>query len=402
MAVLALQRIIIANDKELLWNQYKKGLFLTAGSFLLLLLIYLNSDFKSQADSEVLKQANQTSQEIKNYITQVLSAVKDDRASLFLSSLYRSLVFILIAATALWLYIKRKISAWIMLSIIGILSFVDLISVDVKYLNSENYQDELEYNQSYFTPSELDNQLLTDTSFYRVLDRRQGPNRGGAMTAYFHKSIEGYNAAKLSIYQDLVEHQLLKLPQTMHILNMLNTKYILQTNQQGQDVASINSENLGPVWFVKALKFEPTSSTVMNALTNLTPKDTAVVFARDQKLVSFLPTPNPSDTIFLVKNINDEVIYQSNTSSNRFAVFSEVFYDKGWKAFIDEKEVPIVRTNYVLRGLSVPVGKHDIRFFFRPASVFIGKKVATFSGIVVWLLIIGAIVYSYKKLALTP
>jgi uncharacterized membrane protein YfhO len=133
----------------------------------------------------------------------------------------------------------------------------------------------------------------------------------------------------------------------------------------------------------------------MNSLTNLDAKDTAVVFTKDEGQVSFAPS-NASDSIWLVKNDNDEVTYKSNATANRFAVFSEVFYDRGWKAYIDGKESPIIRTNYVLRGLSVPSGQHDIRFEFHPAAYYTGEKVALIGGIIIWLMIIGTVVQAYR------
>ena len=241
------------------------------------------------------------------------------------------------------------------------------------------------------------------------MDLRQGAatalTYGARPTAYFHKTIGGYHPAKLSIYQDLIEKQLNKnnieqqlfiAPGSVPAVNMLNTKYIIQSMQGGTDSVLVNPSNLGPAWFVNAVKYESSPFAVMNALTNLNPKDTAVVFAKDQKLASYTASSNASDSIYLVNNLNDEVTYKYNASTNRFAVFSEVFYDLGWKAYIDEKETPIVRTNYALRGLSVPAGQHDIRFVFRPSSYYNGEKIALFGGIIIWLMIIGAIIQTYR------
>lgn len=396
LAILTLQNIITADNKEELWKKYKKGLLFTGGIFIALLLIYFSSDFLSTTDKEISQKMSSIPNQLQGGIRQLTNAIKDDRQSLFMSSLFRSLLFIAAAALVIGLNLRRKIAAWIVLAVIGVLSFADLISVDSKYLNATSYKDELEYNQNYFTPSEADKQLLQDTTFYRVWDQRQRPGTGGAMTAYFHNSIEGYHPAKLSIYQDLIEHQLSR-PQNNHILNMLNVKYILYSDQQGQDAASINPQNLGAAWFVKAVRFEPTPQAVMNALTNFNPKDTAIVFTKDQKLVSYSTAADSAASIQLIKNNNDEVIYKSNSSTNRFAVFSEIFYNLGWKAYIDGKEAPIIRTNYVLRGLSVPAGQHEIRFVFHPASFYNGEKIALVAGILVWLLIIGAIVQTYRR-----
>lgn len=393
MAVLTLDKLVSYPDKEELWQRYKKGLMLSGGLFVVLLLIYFSADFSSQTDKEVSKQAAQYPQQIQDYIRQLLSALKDDRKSLFLGSLLRSFLFIAAAAAMVWLVVRKNIAGWIALAVIGVLSLADLMTVDAKYLNAESYKDKEEYNQSYFTPSPADQQLMEDKSYYRVLDRRQRAGTGGAMTAYFHNSVEGYHPAKLSIYQDLIEYQLSKLPQSMHILDMLNTKYILQSDEKGQDIASPNPQNLGPAWFVKGLRFEPDARSVMNALSNFSPKDTAVLFTKDQQMAK-AGAVDSTATIQLVQNSNDTVIYRSNSSTGGFGVFSEIYYELGWKAYIDGKEAPILRTNYVLRGLSLPAGQHEVRFIFHPASFYDGEKIASIAGIVSLLLIIGAIVQS--------
>lgn len=398
LAILTLQKIIAVTDKDEIWKKYKKGLLLTGSIFIVIFLIYTSADFVSQSDKLVMQQISSASKEIQEQFQgpaqQLLSAVKDDRRSLFMSSIFRSLLFIAAAALMLWLSVRKKLPAWIVLAVVGVLSFADLMSVDSKYLNTESYEDEMEYNQTNFTPSEIDKQILGDTSFYRVLDRRQRPGTGGAMTSYFHRSVEGYHPAKLSIYQDLIEHQLSK-PQSNHILNMLNVKYFLYSGEQGQDAASINTQNLGPAWFVKAVRFEPAPQAVMNALSNFNPKDTAIVFAKDRQLVKAGPVDSAAN-IQLIRNYNDSIVYRSNSSAPGFGVFSEVYYDLGWKAYIDGNEVPIIRTNYVLRGLSIPAGQHEIRFVFKPSSFYTGQTVAMVAGIIVWLLIIGAAIQTYR------
>ncbi|HEU4632399.1 MAG TPA: YfhO family protein, partial [Flavisolibacter sp.] len=220
---------------------------------------------------------------------------------------------------------------------------------------------------------------------------------GYALPSYFHKTIGGYHPAKLSIYQDLIEHQLSKFPQSLHIVNMLDTKYIIQKDQSGQDQVYTNPDALGAAWFVQGLKYETTPAAVMNALTSFNPKDTAILFTADKNLVSTAAQRDSSANIRLIKNDNDIVTYQSNATSNGFAVFSEVFYDKGWKAYIDGKETPIIRTNYVLRGLSVPAGQHEIRFVFHPASYYLGDTIGLISGLVVLGFLILALLLEFRK-----
>jgi hypothetical protein len=399
MAVLTLQKIVATENKEELWKRYKKGLLLNAGVFVVLLLIYMSADYKSEGDEQLLRQVSTAPADVQNYIRSFLNALQDDRQSLFFGSLLRSFLFIAAAAFIVWLSVRKKINNTLALVVIGLLAFIDVMVINTKYLNSENYQDEEEY-QSTFTPTAVDAQILQDTSYYRVFDTRQGLavalGSQGALPSYFHKSIGGYHPAKLSIYQDLIQNQLSKFPNNLPVINMLNTKYIIQADQSGQASVYTNPDALGAAWFVNAVHFENNAAAVMNALNNFNPRDTAIVFAADKALVSNAPAQDSTATIGLIKNDNDEIIYQSNSLATRFAVFSEIFYDKGWKAFIDEKETPIVRTNYVLRGLTVPAGQHEIRFVFHPASYYTGKTVSLIAGILVLLFLFAAAIYSYK------
>ncbi|MGZ5189701.1 MAG: YfhO family protein, partial [Flavisolibacter sp.] len=351
----------------------------------------------SLIDEDIKKQAAQAPQQAQDYLRDFFNALKEDRKSLFMQSFIRSFFFIALAALLVWLQIRKKIQSWVLIGSLGFLAFIDIMVVDSKYLNEDHFTDKEEYNQTFFTPSAADEQIKKDTGYYRVFDRRQRQGTGGAMTSYFHNSVEGYHAAKLSIYQDLIEHQLNKL-QSITLLNMLNTKYILQSNEKGEDVFSLNDQNLGPAWFVNSIRFENTPKAVMDALTTFNPKDTAIVFAKDKSLINF--DSSSSDTtgsIQLVSNLNDLIHYTSNSNTQKFAVFSEVYYDKGWKAYIDDKETPIIRTNYVLRGLVIPAGKHNIRFEFHPESFYTGKSIAQVVAIVIWLLLLAAIANEFRK-----
>ena len=173
---------------------------------------------------------------------------------------------------------------------------------------------------------------------------------------------------------------------------------MLQSNEKGEDVILTNDQKLGPAWFANAVRFETTPKAVMDALGSLNPKDTAIVFAKDKSLVN-IDNSNSDTTgsIQLVSNLNDQIQYTSNANTQKFAVFSEVYYDKGWKAYIDDKEAPIIRTNYVLRGLVIPAGKHNIRFEFHPESFYTGKSIAQVVAIVIWLLILAAIANEFRK-----
>jgi uncharacterized membrane protein YfhO len=136
----------------------------------------------------------------------------------------------------------------------------------------------------------------------------------------------------------------------------------------------------------------------MNQLTHFNPKDTAIVFSADSANVRFNPVAaDTTGTITLVKNDNDEITYLSQSPGERFAVFSEVYYNRGWRAWIDDHEAPIIRTNYVLRGLSIPPGRHIIRFFFRPLSYYLGRQIQWMASVIFLLMMVGAIIVAVQE-----
>ncbi len=173
MAILTLQKIISDTNKGSLWKEYKKGLMLTGGIFVVLLLIYMSADFTGEVDRQLLSQTASAPDQVKGYINAFLDALKEDRKSLFFGSLTRAFLFMAAAAFMIWLTIRKNVMATITLVVIGLLAFIDIMSVDSKYLNSENYQDEMENDNAFF-PTQADTQIMQDTSYYRVFDLRQG------------------------------------------------------------------------------------------------------------------------------------------------------------------------------------------------------------------------------------
>ncbi|MBO9202854.1 MULTISPECIES: YfhO family protein [Niastella] len=402
MAVLALQRIVEVKNKQELWEKYKTSLVITGSLFIALLVFYFNADYTLPQDKQLVSQVTGPG---SGFITSFVNALKEDRKGLFGESLLRSFLFITGAALLIFLYIKEKIKAPVAFACIGIAAFIDVMAINVKYLNAGNYQDEAEYQQSYFTPSPADQQVLQDKGYYRIFDNRDGVGsayNASALSAYFHRSIGGYHPAKLSIYQDLIARQLYNYPNCTAAINMLNTKYIIERDSTGKDVVRMNANALGPVWFVDSLRFESTPEAVMNGLSTLDPKGTAIVFTKDKELLSYTSSKNSSDVIKLIENKNDDITYESNAATPRFAVFSEVFYDRGWKAYIDNKEAPIIRSNYVLRGLLVPAGQHQIKFEFRPAAYYNGRNIAKVAGIIAMLLVVATIGLSVRNYLKKP
>ena len=400
-AMLAGQYLIFESHSPNISIQFKKGLYVVGGVFILALLIYFSVDFKSENDKNLLTQVNQISDlQQKNAIlpsvTNFTDGLQEDRKSMFWGDLLRGLLFILVAAGTLWFTLKKKISAGWSVAVISVFSMIDLLSVDARYLKAANYQDAEEYEQV-FTAAPVNLEIAKDKSVYRVFDVTNGVStafNGNAITSVYHQSIGGYHAAKLSIYQDLIEKQLYKFPDCRPVMNMLNTKYILfRDPSSGQVSYQLNPEAAGPCWFVDEVKTEANPAKVMSMLDSLSVKQTAIIEIAAKGKTS----TNTGDSIWLVKNQHDLIRYQSFSAAERFAVFSEVYYEKGWKAYIDGQETPIYKTNYVLRGAFIPAGKHEITFEFKPDSYYKSEWVGLTANAIVWILLLLAAFFSYRK-----
>jgi hypothetical protein len=319
-----------------------------------------------------------------------------DRQAMFSSDLFKSLGLAAVLFVAIFLYYKKFISKTIFIIAVGFVALFDLFKVDLQYFNASNFSDPIEAEAN-FNPSPTDAALLKDTSYYRVLDLRGGIQaafNGGALNSYFHHSVGGYHPAKLSIYQDLIENQWYNFPNCMPTANMLNTKYFIQGDINKDTIA--NPGALGNAWFVQRVSLQQDAAAVMKAITNFDPSSLAVVEKQDWKLDTLYPKDSLA-SIKLVLKQNDQMEYTSTSSSKQLAVFSEIYYTYGWKAFIDDKETPIFKCNYVLRTIEVPAGTHKITFKFEPTEVILANKLGLGAVSLVWLLLVGSIVFYVRS-----
>jgi len=397
LAVMGLHKISFYEGKESLWPKIKKGLFTTGGIIVVLLLLYISFDFLGERDKEVLKQVNSSGQpQLVQAVDSFYDGLKADRKSLMLGDIGRTIGYMAVAFLFVWLLYKRKINRTLGFSLIALAGLIDLLTIDSKYLNSDNYVDAPEEQALMIMDSPADALLRADTSFFRVLNEGGDPFSGNNYVSYQYNSVGGYHTARLGIYNDLIDSQLRK--GNMAAYNMLNTKYIIQKDQYGVTQTSRpNPGALGNVWFVKSLKVVPDAKAEMKALDNFNPKDTAIIQQAYKNSLGNISTSYPAaGTIKLVKNDNNIATYRSSSTTNEFAVFSEIFYEAGWKAFIDGKEVPIAKVNYVLRGFPVPAGNHGIEFRFEPAGFIKGKSLTTIFSIVMVVLLLAGIFFEWR------
>lgn len=402
MALYGMAEIATETSLKNIITKYKLSFILIGIILLSVLSIYFSSDFKSDSERNLIEQiakipdANQRAV-FETPARDLVNAIATDRKGMIEGDVVKFLIYVVLIFALVFLAIKKVINQTILLVAFGILSMIDLFQVNLKYLNADTFIEANE-NENAFALSPIDIALKKDTSQYRVLDMRGGINNafnGGAIVAYNHKTVGGYHAAKLSIYQDLIENQWYKFPNCMPTVNMLNTKYVISGNIANDTIP--NKDALGNVWFVKGIQVEKGPAEVMKRLDSFNPKDTAIIEQKD-KIESLNNIEfDEYASIALLNNKNDEINYTSSSTKKQLAVFSEIYYNLGWKAYIDNVETPIVKTNYVLRGLVVPAGNHAIRFEFKPITIKSSIIASTFASILLWICIATMIVIAFRN-----
>lgn len=398
LAVLAIHVIFFRDQaRELLKADFKKVLYGIGGLAALLILIYLLMDYSSPLDAQIMsaKIGNDGSDELNRLI---IAGLKEDRKALFGASLLRTIGFMALLLGVLWLYIKDVLNPVIAVITLTAVSFIEMAVVDKTYLNEENYRSKDELTAETATKTSIDEQILQDKDpHFRVFDA--GYARFSASDFHaptFHRTLGGYHPAKLRIYQDLIERYLLG-NDNPEILNMLDAKYIITTNPQtGQQSLISNPNAYGAAWLVKNVRIVKDDVEEIQSIGSANLKETAFVqnsFAKDVTQ----PQWDSSASIKLTKYDADEIEYSFNAASPQFAVFSEIYYPLGWNAYIDGKKADYVKTDYVLRGLSIPAGQHTIKFVFEPETYKKGVTLSLIGSIAVLVLILLGFFMSWKN-----
>ncbi len=345
---------------------------------------------------------------------QLLDLILSDRQALLRNSSFRSLMFVAAAFGLLYFKLAGKLKTNIALGGLAVLVMIDMFGFDKQHVGHDDFISKSNF-KSVFRKSAADNSILNDKSnpdSYRVLNFNNPFNDG--YTSYYHHSIGGYHGAKIQRYQDLFEVQINGEMQALSkalqdqqplesafsatpVLNMLNDLYVIYNPQAA---AIKNPRALGNAWFVKQLVEVPTGNEEIKNLSKTNTATQAIMKAENAAKVSqkeFSATGN----ISLAEYGMNKLVYNSNSDAKQFAVFSEIYYREGkdWKATIDGQEVEHTRVNYVLRGLEIPAGNHEIIFEFRPAAFYTGENVSLAGSVIFVLLFGGAVFFTYKKSA---
>ena len=387
MAVLALKEMFTRED---FFKKYDKLTYIVFGACALLCIIFaiLPSIFGgavSELEAERLNQALQ-GQATFDQLPGVAAAVEAIRHSLVSSDAWRSLAIIVMGFATILAYRFNKLNEMATGLIVAFIVLVDMFMVNKRYLNEERFVSRDDIPETTFEKTAADNQILADTTQnYRVMDLQ------GFMqprSSYFHKTIGGYHAAKLTRYNDLIERQITK--NNMAVLNMLNAKWFIIDDQQAQQ----NPDALGNAWFVDSLTYVKTADDEMKFLDNFNPATAAVADAQFKGVLGEAKPTQPGDTIFETTYEPNKLTYHAHSAQGGLAVFSEIYFPWGWTATVDGKEAKIGRVNYVLRALQIPAGDHTIVFTYDPQEVHKTEGVAKTSVYIILLLLVLAITWT--------
>lgn len=346
------------------WNALKKSTFIVGGGLLLIVLFGGSLfSFSAPVDAQIIQQLG------PNF----LSALKDDRRTLMRTDAFRSLVVVLFVALLLGGYMKEKLSKNALLIAVGIIIIADLIWIDKRYVNEADFVAK-SIMEKPFSPNQADLEIQKDNLRFRVLDLTTSPFNS-ARASYFHHSIGGYHAAKPQRIQHLFDYHMLKGNQ--EVFNMMNVKYDITQNDEGNFIADENLTANGNAWFVETINWVSNANEELLALNNIDTRSEVIIHDAFKNNIALSNVKKiDTDEIFLSSYQPNELVYKYTNSSSKVAVFSEVYYPKGWNAYLDGKWVPHFRTNYLLRGVVVPKGKGELIFKFEPSIINLGSKIS--------------------------
>ena len=314
------------------------------------------------------------------------AAIAAVRGALVSGDAWRSLLVIVIGFGVIMTCLKGKINEMAATLIIAGVVLVDMYAVNKRYIDSDSFTSRYDLPEQSFTPRPVDTQILQDKDMnYRVMDLQ---HFGDAMPSYFHKTVGGYHAAKLSRYNDLINNQIAK--NNIQVLNMLNARYIIMDDNTAQR----NPEAQGNAWFVDSLTYVNNADEEMAFLDNFNAATSAVADAKFREQLGQAQAVQPGDTIYETSYAPNHLTYKSHSAGGGLAVFSEVYFPWGWKVSVDGKPVEMGRVNYVLRAVQLPAGDHEIDFSFKPDEVSKTQSWATIAVIAIYLLLLLALNYA--------
>jgi len=342
-------------------------------------------------------------QQMVQYLTQMLdnnagmaqsigSALVADRADLARADALRSVLFIVVGYGLIWAIINKKMGFQLAVVLLGLAILIDMWQVDRRYMNNDNFASKSDL-KNHFQPRDVDTFILSDKDpDFRVLDLSISTFQD-ASASEFHKTIGGYHAAKLKRYQELIDGQLTKSV-NQDVLDMLNTKYIITQDQKtGSYKMQANATAAGHAWIVPKIQFVKDADEEMKAISSFDPKAEAIVDVRYKGIIDEKREigADPTASIKLESYHPDHLVYSYSAPRDIVVVFSEIYYDKGWNMYVDGKQQPYFRADYVLRAAQLEAGNHKVEFKFEPVSYYAGEKISLAGSI----LLLGALGFAF-------
>ncbi|MBQ5638225.1 MAG: hypothetical protein IIV06_04135 [Alistipes sp.] len=324
---------------------------------------------------------------------EIAASMKAERVAMMQADAWRSLAMILLSAGAVWLFVKGKLRKVALAAVLVGIVVVDLAGVDMRFLSHDDF---VAPSRRKITMTAADKAILQDKELgYRVLNLTVSPFND-ATTSYFHRSVGGYHGAKLSRYQDLIDHYLQKMDEG--VLDMLNTRYLIVQGESGTPEPRLRPTAYGAAWFVDEVVSAPTAQSEMEFLGQVDLRRVAVVNGKDN---SRLTTPRgemAEAEIVLEEYRPNYLRYRTSTPTEGVAVFSEIYYDKGWKAYIDGVEADYVRADYVLRAMNVPEGEHTIEWRFKAPAWSLIEGITLAASLLILLGALAVMVWEIRRL----
>lgn len=398
LAVLALKKIF---DDPSILSREKRWFYLSGGivAGIALLAALFPTLFDTFLKDYELEAAGQPG------YAELFAGIAEARKAVFTADAWRSFIIVALGFAVLWLLRQKKLNPTVAMIALVVILVGDMYPVNKRYLNSDNFVTPARKTNP-FPMTDADRYILQDKDMnYRVLNAAAGETLASAFseprTSYYHKSIGGYHAAKLRRYQDLIDRQLVNANPA--VLNMLNTRYIIQPLEDGRETVVRNPGALGNAWFVSEVKWVDNADAEMAAITDFDPSHTAVAdrrFAREigDKVVP----PAAGDTIYETGYKPDELTYRYRSQQGGLAVFSEIYFPWGWQVTVDGKPVDMARVNYVLRAVNLPAGEHEVIFRFDPPSVHTTEAIAYVSLFLILAAFVGTGFVAWKRRKSVP
>ena len=381
LAVLGLRELFKEPDG---WRKHKVALLASFGLCAVICLLTaifpgIFGHFSAMEQEQLV-----ASGQIQQYPS-VDAAIAAVRGALVSGDAWRSLLVIVLGFIVIFAYLKGKLNEMAATLIVAGIVLVDMYAVNKRYIDSDSFTSRYDLPEQSFSPRPADTQILQDKDNYRVMDVQ---HFGEAMPSYFHKTIGGYHAAKLSRYNDLINNQIAK--NNIQVLNMLNARYFIIDDQTVQQ----NPDALGNAWFVDSLTYVNNADEEMAFLDNFNPARSAVADAKFKQQLGQAQAVQPGDTIYETSYAPNHLTYKSHSANGGLAVFSEIYFPWGWKVSVDGKPVEMGRVNYVLRALQLPAGDHEIDFKYDPDEVNKTQSWATIAVVIIYLLLLLALNYA--------